>query len=173
METSDIILCFKGDITPEAIEGLLAKLKKEILEQGKFKVNVYKKLLTLTIEILENIYRYRDSINKIKSLTHLYIPRFTLYFHKDEFTITACNPVITEDYFPLQQKIDFINSLDKAHFEKFYRQIIDNGQFTKQGGASLGLYEIAKASSSKLEYSFEKINDEFVYFTLQTKVLIH
>ena len=41
---------------------------------------------------------------------------------------------------------------------------------SKKGGAGLGFIDIARKSGNKLEYHFEKINDDYYFFIINSQI---
>jgi hypothetical protein len=70
----------------------------------------------------------------------------------------------------ISAKIDQVNALDKEGLKELYKEVIKKGEISEKGGAGLGFIDMARKSGQKLEYSFEPINDEFSFFSLQITV---
>jgi len=163
MIKKEIILSHNGDLNFETIGILLSKLKKEMDSRG-ISVTLYKKVLTVMIESLENIYKYDDLINEN------YFPKFTIERQDNQFILTAGNPVDKKSIKMLKEKIDCVNKLDKQELRKLYRKTITDGRFSKKGGAGLGFIEMAKISGNKIQYRFEDINKNTSYYILEVKI---
>lgn len=154
-----------GHLKYETIGELLSALKQESKDLD-IKLSLYKKLLSATIEILENIYKYHDNFDHIISNDHTYTPKFILQVDQHGFYIEAGNPILKNDIDHLQSKLDKINNLDKHGLKELYKNTITNGRFSVKGGAGLGFIEMAKLSGEQLSYDFQEINTQFSYFTL-------
>ena len=61
------ILSHKGHLDFEVIGNLITRLKEEV-DQLDIKINIYKKVLTIMIESLENIFKYNDHFENEKYL---------------------------------------------------------------------------------------------------------
>ena len=48
--------------------------------------------------------------------------------------------------------------------------MLSTAEFSKKGGAGLGLIEMAKKTGNKLDYDFITLDDEFSYFILSKTV---
>jgi len=126
----------------------------------------YKKLLTLMIEILENVLKYSDRF-EVFVLDHPdYQPEFKLDLSEDGFILTSRNPVRDKDKIEISGRIDKINTSGDDELKKIYRDTITNGIFTEKGGAGLGFIEMAKITTNTLIYSFKPIDKGFSYFEL-------
>lgn len=126
----------------------------------------YKKLLTLMIEILENVLKYSDRFEVFVLDYPDYQPEFELSLSEDGFILTSRNPVRDKDKKEISRRINKINISDEDELKKIYRDTITNGIFTEKGGAGLGFIEMAKITTKTLVFSFEPIEKGFSYFEL-------
>jgi len=170
MPESQLLIEYKGSLTFGTISQLLNKLKEQMDLLGE-KLSTYKRILIIMVEILENIHKFTESqLNKPNPIPETPID-FKLTKTEGTYRISASNMVNADAQKIIQDKLDLINRLDHEDLKKLYRQIISNGQFTKEGGASLGFIEIAKTSQSKIEYSFKKMDDAFLYYTINLELI--
>ena len=124
----------------------------------------YKKLLTLMIEILENVLKYSDRFEVFVLDFPDYQPEFELILNDEGFILTSRNPVRDKDKIEISSRIDKINTSDDDELKKIYRDTITNGIFTEKGGAGLGFIEMAKITTNTIVYSFKPIDKGFSYF---------
>jgi hypothetical protein len=159
------ILRYKGKFTFERIGILLNDLKNK-KETYDIDPVQYKKLLTLMIEILENVLKYSDRF-EVFVLDHPdYQPEFDLNVNEDGFVLRSRNPVRDKDQKEISRRINTINISDEDELKKIYRDTITNGIFTEKGGAGLGFIEMAKITTNTIVFSFEPIEKGFSYFEL-------
>lgn len=125
---------------------------------------LYKKLLTLMIEILENVLKYSDRFEVFVLDNPDYQPEFELNLDDEGFVLTSRNPVRDKDVNEISRRIDKINTSDDEALKKIYRDTITNGIFTEKGGAGLGFIEMAKITSNNIAYSFIPIRKGFSNF---------
>lgn len=165
-----LLIEYNGSLTFSTINQLLTKLKEQMDLLGE-KLATYKRILIIMVEVLENIHKYIESQQgKVSSTSQMQID-FKLTKTDAVYCISASNPVTCEAKNLISGKLDLINGLNHEDLKKLYRQIISNGQFTKEGGAGLGFIEIAKTSQNKINYSFEKLDDELLYYTIKLELI--
>jgi hypothetical protein len=157
------ILHYKGKFTFEKIGILLNELKNK-KETYHIDPVQYKKLLTLMIEILENVLKYSDHFEVFVLDYPHYQPEFELNLDEDGFIMTSRNPVRDKDKKEISRRIDRINTSNEDELKKIYRDTITNGIFTEKGGAGLGFIEMAKITTNRIAYSFKPIDKGFSYF---------
>ena len=161
----EVLLEYKGHLTYSTIGRLLTKLKHVIVRKN-MKTGVYKRILSVMIEALENIYKNSDAYHHNDFIRKNFLPSFHLFRNHTSYKITVSNPVKMEAVPGLKEKIDMINRMSVEELKLLYRQTITNGQFTEKGGAGLGLLEMAKVSRRPLTYSFKPIDDHFAEYSL-------
>ncbi|MBN2349894.1 MAG: SiaB family protein kinase [Bacteroidales bacterium] len=161
----EIILSHSGAIKFETINNLIGQLKEKTSVLG-LKMVTYKKILLVIIESLENIYKYNHDLDSKNKQYLNNTPEFLLERNNKKYKITTTNAVLNSDIKLLEDKIISLNNLDDDGIRDLYRTTITDGVFTDQGGAGLGIIEIAKIASEKLEYRFEPIDDKFSYYHL-------
>lgn len=163
------ILQYKGKFTFERIGILLNDLKNK-KETYNIDPVQYKKLLTLMIEILENVLKYSDRF-EVFALDHPdYQPEFELILNEDGFVLTSRNPVRDKDQKEISRRINRINTSNEEELKKIYRDTITNGIFTEKGGAGLGFIEMAKITTNTIVFSFIPIEKGFSYFELSLHI---
>lgn len=165
MVAKQTMLEFKGKLTYNDISAITQQLERcmTILQE---KIGIYKKLLTITVESLENILKYAEKLGDPVSLFTQSPAFFQLVKNSDHYLIQVSNPIRNIDIHALKIRIDAMNELNKKDIKTLYNKTIANGVFSDQGGAGLGILEILKASNHKIDYIFEEINQGFSYFSL-------
>jgi hypothetical protein len=163
------IIDYQGNLTFKTISELIADLK---VKKDEFDIDVviYKKIISLMIEILENIYRYSDHFKHFIKDNPLYEPAFQLARNESDYCVHSSNPIRKDDIDRVKKKIDKINTLKSEEMRLFYRETITNGEFTEKGGAGLGFIEMAKISCHPLQYQFKSLDEEFYNFELDLLV---
>jgi hypothetical protein len=165
----EIFLHYKGAILYDTIGLLISELKEKMFEQH-IKQSVYKKVLMVMIEALENVFKYHEHFAEEKDLLRKYPPEIYIGKLTNSFSITITNPIRKVDVPTLKSKLQDINALDKLGVKEKYKQIITNGEFSEKGGAGLGIVEMAKITDEKLDFGFSEINDKFDYYRLSLKI---
>ncbi len=164
MPNRENIIEYRGHLTFSTIGRLLTILKNKMAEKG-ITLSVYKRILSVMIEVLENIYKYSEKYQNNLYIAKNFTPTFRIDKDREKYFIVATNPLRVEDAAVLKKKIERINNTDEAGLKLLYRQTISNGQFTENGGAGLGLIELVKISNNPIDYSFTPINKEFSLYT--------
>ena len=163
------IIDFKGHLTFKIISQLIGDLK---VKKDEYDIDmvVYKKLISLMIETLENINKYSDHFSDFIKDHPTYEPAFLLAKNGGDYIINSANPILKNDIDRVKNKIDKINTLNSEEMRLFYRETITNGEFTEKGGAGLGFIEMAKISCHPIHYKFISLAEEYYNFELALKI---
>jgi hypothetical protein len=134
-------------------------------QQYDLKFALYKKILTVIIESLENIVKYSDVFRNLSEQSGKYVPTFRIELNADAIYLVTTNPIRNTDISALTKKIESVNHKTRDELKEFYVETITNGRFSEKGGAGLGFIEMAKTSGNNLKFSFDPISEEFSLYT--------
>jgi len=166
MAEEGIVFSFSGLISQSMTEFMIETASKQFQEEGYDKT-MTKSIFLIAIEQLQNIMNY--SKQKIIKADNKYTSPGILVVGFDEekkkYYVNSSNEIFEEDKAKISKKIDFINSLDTKEQRKYLREKLKSAEDTHDRGAGVGLIEMAKRSSEKIEYFFGKINDK-IYFDI-------
>ncbi|WOK07705.1 SiaB family protein kinase [Imperialibacter roseus] len=168
----NIIILYSGDMTFELLNAITACLENKLtsLEEEK---KVKKRFYSVAMECLQNLYYHieevapdNENITKIdaKSVT------VVVYMLKRHFVIQTSNFVSHLKEQEIGRKIDEINSKSAEELRQLYLNKLSEQGFSEKGTAGLGYIEIARKTTQKLEYLFQKINDSYSLFTLTARI---
>lgn len=163
------IMTHKGNLSFKQFSQLVGQLKEKKVEYD-IDIVIYKKLITLVIEMLENVLKYSENFVDFTIKNPQFQPEFNLLRNGENYILESVNPVKESDINLVKKKIDAVNRLDHESLRMFYRESLANGTFTEKGGAGLGFIEMAKIASDPLSYTFDRISDNYFNFKLHMRV---
>jgi len=141
----------------------------DILENNITDVNILSKLVTIVIELIQNMMKYSKTheLNStdIRPAGHIEV----LKTYDGIYIIKSKNILSKKDKDKISKKLIEITSLDIQGIKKRYKELRKSGENTHDNGGGIGFYEIAKISS-KLSYEFVPINEDKYYFKFTVEV---
>jgi len=163
----NIILSFKGVIDSDKIAAILDDAENALSATGS-ETSIKKKVYTILVEFLQNLFHHTEEglLSDINSKT---VQLYILYDDFNYYILTG-NYIRNSKIPPLKEWIDKINSLSEPEIKKRYLDVLQNAEFSKKGGANLGIIDIIRKSKSTLKYNFDEINDEISYFELKASI---
>jgi hypothetical protein len=163
---SKSILSYKGPLSFSTIDWLLSEFKIAAQEQ-EISFRTYKKMISIMIEALENIYKYNEHIHCNGDGRNGFCPSCAINRNSGVIELITRNPVKNEDVDSIRSRIDDVNNRNREELQELYKSTITNGEFSHKGGAGLGFIEMAKTTEHKLEYTFEELSKEYSLYTFR------
>lgn len=164
------ILRYHGEINGPIISELLDDLDFKCINLD-IPDKLRKKIFNIAVEMFQNLYHYtRDLV--LEGMKDEEIRAVLLSFEMDEenYLLSTQNFILNKDEDKLMQKIDKVNKMDSKELRLYYRQVLNNEEFSDKGGAGLGFIDMKKRSGEHLSYSIEKVNEYLRKYTLIVKV---
>lgn len=160
LEKSEILLSYKGDFSQKSILPILNIVESNI-GRSKAEVILAKKVGHVLIEMLQNISRHAADVKGIKDGI------FLIGKTGDRFFVQAGNIMEPEKAHILQDWLSSLATMSKEDLRKVHKEKIKGSiKLNDKSRSGLGLIQIAKASACPIEYQFEEINSDKMFFSL-------
>lgn len=172
MSKYDIIINYKGFITLNVIDDILHELKVYLHDHITDKL-IRKRVYSLAVECLDNIFKHSDLSDQEHKLANKYPPRFIVEYINDSFIIHSGNIIFNKNIVEVISRLDKLNILQDDEINELYKDSLSNGEISEKGGAGLGLIVMAKTTRQKIKFDFEKINHKFSYFAMQLNLKLN
>jgi hypothetical protein len=147
---------YQGCINYETIGELIHRLKLQVPKLG-IHIGIYKRVLLVMIESLENMMKHGLTLNT--DVADPGLCKIQITRHQKRYRIYTTNYISNEYITGLRNRLDYLNGLDPVQLKNVYKETITNGEFTKSGGAGLGLIEMVKISGNPIDYRFVSLDD--------------
>jgi len=151
MIEEDILVIHKGDFSQDAIFPVL-KIIEENLQREKKDAASKKKIFHILVELLQNISRHCLKEGDKKEGI------FMIGKSDNFFVINTGNLIENEKVEPLKAHLDHINDLNGKELKELYLNKLRDRNLPSNGGAGIGLIDIARRLISPINYSIEKID---------------
>ncbi len=170
MERNKIMLSFKGDITSELLTSVLQIMESK-LENMQEEPKIKKKVYNVLVECLQNLYHHLD-VDKGDSDDSARFRSAIFMIGKigAEYSIYTGNYIFNSNVPPLRDKLNRINVMTKDELKDYYKEILNNDEFSQKGGGGLGMIDIARKSGQKLNFHFIPVDDRYSFFSLNIKI---
>jgi hypothetical protein len=163
MTENNVLVIHRGDYSQESVIPILRMLENNLHTQfDLFKHK--KKAFHMMVEILQNVSKHSFPHNGV----HEGI--FVLGMRGDEYVINTGNYISRSEVEYLRSHLYTLNNMTREEQVELYKYTLKEGKGTKRGGAGLGLIDIARESTSKLEYRFEPVDDEKMFYLVSASV---
>lgn len=175
VKDNNIILIYNGPIWSEVVEEIGETVKKR-LEIEALPLVVSQSIFSVFVEQMYNILNYsaeREQFLSEKSGKEFNVATgiFILGAKDKTYFVQCGNKIRTDQSGLIKERIDHLNTLDKVALRKYYKERMKAEDANPDSkGAGIGLIEIARRASSKMEYSFVALPDGFSFFTLYVNI---
>ncbi len=156
-----------GDLSQESISNLEGQVESSIIENAIAK-GPLRKIFFISVETLQNmlIHGHKNQDGNQRSF-------FILAKNHVKVDMISANLISNSAVEGLQKQIEIINGFaEPAELKQYYMDHLENNQLSEKGGAGLGFITIAMKSGNKLKVAFEKIDDNYSLFLLNSAVNI-
>jgi hypothetical protein len=82
------------------------------------------------------------------------------------YTISSGNSILKEDVPELTRRLDEVNGLDREGLRRRYKEELRKKREPGALGAGVGIIDMARRASEKLEYRFDELDADFRFFNL-------
>ncbi len=163
----DILLNFNGTFDHDNLINLLPIIDAQMQGTLDFKKRVFK----IMFEMLHNIVEYsEDHTNENAKNVGDNPGIFLLGSLNDKLYFTAGNYLHTSKIATLRDKFDFVNRLDGDELRDFYNKVSSYFESSEMDKPDLSIIEMKLRSGNALNYDFNKVSENYSFFTLQATI---
>lgn len=171
LRSRGILICFSGKLTQALISEYGEAVKSYLETEDRPQNEVYN-IFSLFIEQTQNINNYcavKTESPNYEALLHSSI--VTIGKTEDiGYVVCSGNLIENEDSEMLKSYIETLITLDKTELKALYKAKMKEELAPGATSAGLGIIDMARKSSSPLQYSIVKQNDQLSFFTLKATV---
>ncbi|MFW6007410.1 MAG: SiaB family protein kinase [Halanaerobiales bacterium] len=165
-----VIMSFTGPFSQGIIEEIGEALRNYLQGKNNSRGEIIK-VFSIFIEQTQNIKNYAFQFADAKEQEKVLLSGILNIGYKDDkYFVSSGNIVKKENMEELKERLEKINSYSEKELASVYRKKLRASKNEDSRGAGLGLIEMARKSSEKLHFKFEKNNDEYCFFTLTIKI---
>nr|AGS53336.1 FIG062788: hypothetical protein [uncultured bacterium contig00014] len=165
-----INIIYNGPLWAEKLE-IFADILQRQLDSDELSLNVSQSVFSVFIEQINNMILYSAEKEYIDhpDNEHLEVSRGTFILGAQDKTyyIQSGNVIKNSHVDMLKNRIDYLNTLDKKELRKYYMQQMNSENDNPESkGAGIGLIEIARRATSRIDYEITPLGGGLSYFTM-------
>ena len=167
MAKEGIVFSFSGMISQSLTSFMVESAKLQLEDMGE-NAKMTRVMFAIAIEQLQNIMSYSKEKNVIDENKYISPGVLVIGYCNDKkkYYVNSSNEILKNDIKYITSKLDIINTMDKEQLRKYMREKLRSAEDLHDRGAGVGFIEMAKRSSEKLEYNFEKIDEKYYFHIL-------
>ncbi|PKN71962.1 MAG: hypothetical protein CVU50_09235 [Candidatus Cloacimonetes bacterium HGW-Cloacimonetes-3] len=172
MHDNNIQFSYKGPLTQDILTSFGESIKEK-LHTDDCDEKLIRRIFSILVETAQNILKY--STDRIEIDAHsrkdagvgiIGIGNLT----ENEFLVFSGNIINRNSIPTIKTRIDFLNSLSPAELTLHYQKQLKEGTITADGSAGLGWIEIARKANRPMEYTFEELAGDEVFFEIAVRI---
>ena len=167
LSEKNVMLAYDGVLSKDIVSAFLNKLRQNIQGVKDVSKQEKKRFFSIVVECIQNL-------SKHGNVSDLNDDHFLVVVEKENNTlkISTGNLIESSKKGTIETLIDNVNAKNDSELQALYRDGVANNELSSKGEASLGLIDIARKSTDKLLYQFNKIDDQSTFFLFQTQMKI-
>ncbi len=169
MVNNKIILVYEGEVNQEITKAFTSLTQRNLDEDEATSVPIKKRVYHVMVECLQNICKHSDNVESGEPV-NFGNGLFIVSKSTDGFNIITGNPVANTKIDEIATMLNKINNMNEEEIKAYYKQKIMESRISEKGGAGLGFIDIVKKTGNKIEFHFEKINDNTSFFIVKTLI---
>lgn len=167
LDKNNIMLAYDGVLSKDIVSAFLTRLRADIEGVEDVSRLEKKRFFSIVVECIQNLSKH----GKVSDLND---EHFLVIVEKEKATlkISTGNLIQRDKETTIESLINKVNSKNKEELQDLYRQGVASNTLSDKGEANLGLIDIARKSTNKLLYQFNRIDDDSTFFLFQTQMRI-
>ena len=170
--STDAAFSFLGIIDIDFVDHVLASTHAK-LETFEANPGVRRKVYLVLVECLQNLCKQVENLNQDERHSGEYDKSSASFIIKTDakgYYIATANFVANDKVESLSNWLNEINCYTREELRSVYNKILTNKSYSKQGGAGLGFVDILLKTNNKLEFTFEVVDDNYSFFSINVCV---
>lgn len=165
-----VIMSFTGPFSQGIIEEIGDALRNYLETKSNSRGEIFK-VFSVFIEQTQNIKNYAYQFHDEDIQEEILLSGvLNIGMKDDKYFVSSGNLVKNEDVEELRERLEKIKSYDKKELANRYREILRSNKGNENGGAGLGLFEMARKASESIVFSFEEAEEGYNFFTLTINI---
>jgi hypothetical protein len=163
LEKEDVLMLFSNRFNQESLLDIMSFLEKQMAHANKVKRNLFHIMIEMYQNIIKHASVYKENPDGKSAI-------FYISQNEDELYITSGNYISSGEVQKLRGRLSYVNKLDQDKLKKFYGKRLYDFHKNIENGARLGLIDLRIKSGNFLDYSFQKVNSDYYFYSLKVKI---
>ena len=163
MDKNELMLCYRGEVSQDILIALL-NLAENNLNLAGSENSTKKRVFGVMIECLQNITQHSEKEEFRDS------NMFMIGTTKDGYIINSGNVIRREKVQDLARQLHSIKNMNESKLKEFSTKLIQHESVSGDSGFGLGLVQIARKTGNSIEFAFEEVDEDHLFFTLRTLI---
>ena len=164
----EVLICFNGPFSHSIIEEIGIAVRR-YLETETTSRSAVSDVFAVFVELAQNVQSYTGRLKERKDEPGLDAGTLAIGRRGDGYAVSAGNMMDQADVAGLSAQLETLRSMDKPALKALYKEKLRRPRLP-DGGAGLGLIDVARRANQPLSWSFREIDDRYRFFSLSVIV---
>jgi hypothetical protein len=160
----EVLICFNGPFSHSIIEEIGIAVKR-YLETETASRSAVSDVFAVFVELAQNMQSYTHRLSGVRDEAGLDAGTLAIGRHGERYAVSAGNMVDESDVGGLSSRLEELRSLDKPGLKALYKERL-RAPRSAEGGAGLGLIDVARRATQPLSWGFREIDERYRFFSL-------
>jgi hypothetical protein len=165
-----IFLCFSGPFS----QGLMVEIGdilKQRLRAADVDDSTILKVFSAMVEQSQNIIRHSaEKLVETQTTDEIMLGIIAVGSNDNRFFVLGGNKIKNDQVDFLKEKLGGLSVMSKEELKTLYKKQRKSEPDNTSKGAGLGLIDLARKSSEPIEFSFDKLDADFSFFSIKTVI---
>ncbi len=163
LNQGNVLIVFNNIFNDDSLLDMLDFLENQMSDNNKLKRQIF----NVMVELFQNITKHASDylISEEGKCGIFYISE-----NENEFILTTGNYILSNEVRSLRGRIFYVNNLDNEMLVNFFSKRLFDFEINTNKSSGLGLIDLRIKSGNKLTFDFQKINDDYYFYTLKVKI---
>jgi len=167
----DFVLTYSGYVTEDILQAIGDTLRQQLLVKAANKTQI-RNLFSVFVELMQNVIRYghegpQPTLDPTRKKP---VGLILVAQNGPHINLLTGNYVTKDEANALQQKVNFLNTKSAEELREIYHDRLRQPPDLSSKGASIGLIEIARRSSTPLQCVVEEAGEESCFTMIKAGV---
>ena len=167
----DFVLTYSGYVTEDILQAIGDTLRQQLLVKSHDR-NQVRNLFSVFVELMQNVIRYghEGPQSSLSMPAQKPVGLVLVAQNGQQINLLTGNYVTNDEANALQEKVNFLNTKSAEELRQIYYERLRQPPDNASKGASIGLIEIARRSSTPLQCAIKDTGEDCCFIMIKAGV---
>lgn len=165
-----VYLMLDGPLSQGLMENIVDTIRHKMESDG-VRLTTIMDVFAVAVELVQNMIRYSaETIPAASQQPEFRFGTLIIGYESERYFILSGNQVTPAQVEPLREHLSLLNRMTKEELKQYYKLQRKKPLLPEDIGAGLGLIEITRKACQPLEFEFQPLDAQTMYFSLKVVI---
>jgi hypothetical protein len=165
-----VYLMLDGPLSQSLMENIVGTIRHKMAADG-VRLTTIMDVFAVAVELVQNMIRYSaETIPATSQQPDFRFGTLIIGAEPDRYFVMSGNQVTLAQVEPLRERLTMLGRMTKEELKQYYKMQRKKPLTTDEIGAGLGLIEIARKACQPLEFEFQPLDADTMFFSLKVVI---